>query len=119
LITFCFSFYLDLIGFRIALSSFSLLVLIGIWSIVNEVNGLEIHGITNADVVYWNLPTPALYEEAIRRREATVAHLGALLVRTGDHMGRSPNDRFIVREESTEKDIWWGKINSPFEESQF
>lgn len=101
------------------MSSFSLLVLIGIWSIVNEVNGLEIHGITNADVVYWNLPTPALYEEAIRRREATVAHLGALLVRTGDHMGRSPNDRFIVREESTEKDIWWGKINSPFEESQF
>ncbi len=87
--------------------------------IVNEVNGLEIHGITNADVVHWNLPTPALYEEAIRRREATLAHLGALLMRTGDHMGRSPNDRFIVREESTEKDIWWGKINSPFEESQF
>ena len=74
--------------------------------IVNEVHGLEEYGITNADMVYWNLPTPALYEETIRRREAVVTHLGPLLVRTGDHTGRSPNDRFIVREPSTEKDIW-------------
>jgi len=87
--------------------------------IVNEVYGLEKHGITNADMVYWNLPTPALYEEAIRRREAVISHLGPLLMRTGDHMGRSPNDRFVVREPSSEKDIWWGKINQPFEAEQF
>ncbi len=87
--------------------------------IVNEVYGLEKHGIPNADTVYWNLPTPALYEEAIRRREAVMGHLGPLLMRTGDHMGRSPSDRFIVREPSTEADIWWGKTNLPFAQDKF
>lgn len=87
--------------------------------IVNEVYGLEKHGITNAGMVYWNLPTPALYEEAIHRhREAVIGRL-KLLMRTGDHMGRSPNDRFVVREPASEKDIWWGKINQPFEVEKF
>lgn len=81
--------------------------------------GLEAHGIKNVNNVYWNLTTPRLYEEAIRRREGRLAHLGPLVVRTGQHTGRSPNDKFIVREPSSENQIWWGKVNQPMDESNF
>ncbi|HKG25076.1 MAG TPA: phosphoenolpyruvate carboxykinase (ATP), partial [Thermomicrobiales bacterium] len=64
--------------------------------------GLDHHGLTNLGTTYWNLPTPRLYEEAVQRREGRIAHLGPLVVRTGQHTGRSPNDRFIVREPSSE-----------------
>jgi phosphoenolpyruvate carboxykinase (ATP) len=81
--------------------------------------GLDVHGIKNINNVYWNLSTGRLYEEAIRRREGRLAHLGPLVVRTGQHTGRSPNDKFIVREPSSEKHIWWGKVNQPMDESHF
>jgi phosphoenolpyruvate carboxykinase (ATP) len=69
--------------------------------------------------VYWNLPAPRLYEEAIRRREGRLAHLGPLVVRTGHHTGRSPNDKFVVREASSADKIWWGKANRPMEPATF
>ncbi|MCG3120433.1 MAG: Phosphoenolpyruvate carboxykinase (ATP) [bacterium] len=81
--------------------------------------GLDMHGIKNTNMEYWNLATPALYEEAIRRREGITAHLGPLVVRTGHHTGRSPNDKYIVHEASSEKNIWWGKVNRPFEAEKF
>jgi phosphoenolpyruvate carboxykinase (ATP) len=81
--------------------------------------GLEIHGIQNVNAIYWNLATPLLYEEAIRRREGRLAHLGPLVVRTGQHTGRSPNDKFIVREPSSADKVWWGKVNRPMESAHF
>ena len=69
--------------------------------------GLEHHGIENLGWVWWNLSTPALYEQAVRRGEGVIAHLGPLVVRTGQYTGRSPNDRFVVRESSTAHRIWW------------
>jgi phosphoenolpyruvate carboxykinase (ATP) len=69
--------------------------------------------------VYDNLETPALYEHALRRQEGQLAQGGALVVRTGQHTGRSPNDKFIVKEPSSEARIWWGKINQPFEPASF
>jgi phosphoenolpyruvate carboxykinase (ATP) len=81
--------------------------------------GLDNHGITNVNDVYWNLATPALYEEAVRRREGLVAHLGPLVVRTGHHTGRSPNDKFIVREPSSQDHVWWGSVNRPFDPDHF
>ena len=81
--------------------------------------GLQQHGIVNVNDVYWNLSTPALYEEAVRRREGLVAHLGPLVVRTGHHTGRSPNDKFIVREPSSQDNIWWGNVNRPFAPDRF
>jgi len=81
--------------------------------------GLDSLGIKNINNVYWNLTTPALYEQIIRRREGVVGHLGPVMVRTGAFTGRSPNDKFIVKEPSTEKFISWGKVNRPFEESKF
>ncbi len=81
--------------------------------------GLENHGIRNVNAVYWNLSTPQLYEEAIRRREGRLAHLGPLVVRTGQHTGRSPNDKFIVREPSSADKLWWGKVNRAMEPANF
>jgi phosphoenolpyruvate carboxykinase (ATP) len=81
--------------------------------------GLEQHGIENPGNVYWNLATPRLYEESIKRREGRLAHLGPLVVRTGHHTGRSPNDRFLVREPSSEEHVWWGEVNRPISEEGF
>ncbi len=81
--------------------------------------GLENHGISNAATVYWNLPAPVLYEQALRRGEGRVAAGGSLVTRTGKHTGRAPNDRFIVRESSTEGNIDWGAVNKPFDEDRF
>jgi phosphoenolpyruvate carboxykinase (ATP) len=80
---------------------------------------LEAMGLTKLNRIYWQLHTPQLYEAAIRREEGLVAHLGPLVTRTGDHTGRSPKDRFVVREATTKDDIWWGEVNKPFEEDQF
>jgi len=81
--------------------------------------GLDHHGIVNVNDIYWNLSSPALYEESVRRREGLVGHLGPLVVRTGHHTGRSPNDKFIVREPSSEDNIWWGNVNRPFDPDSF
>lgn len=80
---------------------------------------LSIYGMTNTGQVNWNLPTPALYEEVIRNREGFVGHMGPLVVRTGHHTGRSPKDKFIVKEPSSQDKIWWGKENRPFTPQQF
>jgi phosphoenolpyruvate carboxykinase (ATP) len=77
------------------------------------------HGIHNVENVFWNLPTPALYEQAIRRYEGRVAHLGPLVVRTGHYTGRSPNDKFIVQEPSSTNKVWWGAVNRPIAPAQF
>jgi phosphoenolpyruvate carboxykinase (ATP) len=76
-------------------------------------------GLTNVGNVYHNLSTPGLYEEAIRRSEGEIGHLGPFVVSTGKYTGRSANDKFVVREPDSEKDIWWGPINRPFEPEDF
>jgi phosphoenolpyruvate carboxykinase (ATP) len=64
-------------------------------------------GINALKGVSSNLEAPQLYEEAIRRGEATIAKGGALVAHTGAHTGRSPKDKFIVRDALTERAIWW------------
>ena len=76
--------------------------------------GLSAHGISHIGSVWRNLSTPALYEHAIQRHEGRLAHLGPLGVTTGQYTGRSPKDKFIVREPSSENQIWWGDVNQPF-----
>jgi phosphoenolpyruvate carboxykinase (ATP) len=84
-----------------------------------QATGLEGHGIENVSRVYWNLSVSALYEEAVRRREGLIAGEGPLVCRTGQHTGRSPNDKFIVREPSSEDRVWWSKVNRPIEPASF
>jgi len=86
---------------------------------VHSAHGLENHGLENLNDVYWNLTTSQLYEQIIKRSEGTLAHLGPLVVRTGHHTGRSANDKFVVEEDETSKNIWWGKVNRPISEAQF
>lgn len=81
--------------------------------------GLEYLGLTNLRKVYWNLPTEALYEEIIFRGEASIAHLGPIIVHTGKHTARAANDKFIVREPENEDKIWWGQYNRPFAPDKF
>jgi phosphoenolpyruvate carboxykinase (ATP) len=85
---------------------------------VDRARGLEREGI-HTDRVRWNLSTAVLYEEAVRRQEGLIAAAGPLACRTGLHTGRSPNDKFVVREPSSEAEIAWGKVNRPIEPAQF
>ena len=85
---------------------------------VDRARGLEREGI-HTDRVRWNLSTAVLYEEAVRRQEGVIAAAGPLACRTGLHTGRSPNDKFVVREPSSEAEIAWGKVNRPIEPAQF
>jgi len=87
--------------------------------IQNKDESLKQLGLRNLGRVHWNLSTPALYEEAIRRHEALLSHLGPLVVRTGQFTGRLPKDKFIVRESGSESKIWWGKVNRPIEQARF
>jgi len=68
---------------------------------------------------HWNLEPAQLVEEALRRREGVLARQGALVVRTGEFTGRSPKDKYIVREASTEASVNWGAVNQPMSEEQF
>jgi phosphoenolpyruvate carboxykinase (ATP) len=79
---------------------------------------LDADGIAAARV-FWNLSTPALYEEAVRRGEGAIAAGGPLVCRTGQHTGRSPNDKFVARDPSTEHDIAWGSVNRPMAPAHF
>jgi len=60
-----------------------------------------------------NLSTAELYEDAVRAGEGIIAAEGPLVVRTGTHTGRSPKDKFIVKEPSSARKIWWGDVNRP------
>ncbi len=86
---------------------------------VHSHHRLEDVGLTNLGNIYWNPTTPMLYEQIIRRREGNIAHLGPVLVRTGNYTGRSPNDRFIVRDSVSEEMVDWGPVNEPFDEKAF
>ena len=81
--------------------------------------GLNHYGLKNSPKVYWNLTPGELYEEAIRRREGVIVEDGPLLIHTGKYTGRSPNDKFIVREPSSQDKVWWGNVNHPFSEAQY
>ncbi len=81
--------------------------------------GLETDGIEHPERVVWNATTPELYEEAVRRHEGLIAQDGPIDFETGKHTGRSPKDKFVVREQPSESDIWWGPVNQPIEPDKF
>jgi phosphoenolpyruvate carboxykinase (ATP) len=72
-----------------------------------------------AERIQWNLGTAALYEAALRRQEGVLAAEGPLVCQTGAFTGRSPNDKFVVRELSTARHIDWGTVNRPMTEASF
>ena len=80
---------------------------------------LESVGIVDPASVFWNLSTAALYEEAVARREGTIAVGGPIVCRTGSRTGRSPRDRFLVDEPSSSANIAWGDVNRPISADRF
>jgi phosphoenolpyruvate carboxykinase (ATP) len=76
-------------------------------------------GFRNLNNEYWNLPVPTLYEEVVFRREGSLSHQGPIVVNTGKHTARAANDKFIVKESSSEDKVWWGQYNRPFGPDKF
>ena len=81
--------------------------------------GLEAQGLSPKGEVHWNLIGPELIEHAVRRGEGRFAEMGPFSAVTAPHTGRSPNDKFLVKDASSEADVDWGKVNQPFGEEQF
>ena len=81
--------------------------------------GLEIHGLHPQKDVHWNLSPVQLYERALARGEGRLVHMGAFAAITSPHTGRSPKDKFIVRESSTGDTVDWGPGNVPMSEEHF
>jgi len=80
---------------------------------------LKNHGLIYLDRVFWNLPPAALYEEAIFRGEGHLVEGGPFLVHTGKWTARAANDKYLVRESTTEDKIWWGVYNRPMAPEKF
>src|SRR6185295_7899246 len=98
------------------------LVLRGVMSQVTQAErkvGLDAVGMDGASRVHWNLSVAALYEEAVRRGEGVISAEGPIVCSTGQHTGRSPNDKFIVRESSSEQHVAWGKVNRAIDAAKF
>lgn len=90
---------------------------------MNAPDNLRAHltelGLKRTETLYYNLSPARLYEIALRRGEGRMAARGPLVTRTDPHTGRSPKDRFVVRESGSEHLVGWGKTNVPISEATF
>ena len=88
-------------------------------SSANSHNRLQPLGFHELATVHLNLTPAELVEHALRNGEGTLTDTGALMADTGKFTGRSPKDRFVVKDANTEDSVWWGDINIPFDADKF
>lgn len=69
--------------------------------------------------IYWNLSPEVLIEKTILLNQGMLTSTGALAVNTGKFTGRSPKDKYIVKDDTTQDSIWWGEVNQPIEPEVF
>ncbi|MCC7194560.1 MAG: phosphoenolpyruvate carboxykinase (ATP) [Gemmatimonadaceae bacterium] len=81
--------------------------------------GLSAQGLAPKGHIHWNLVAPQLVQEALRRSEGHLADMGPFCAVTAPHTGRSPKDKFVVVEPSSEKDVDWGAVNQKLDEKHF
>jgi phosphoenolpyruvate carboxykinase (ATP) len=81
--------------------------------------GLSNQGLAPRGEVHWNLVAPELFKAAARRDEGEFAEMGPFVAVTTPHTGRSPNDKFVVKEPGSEKDVDWGKVNQPMSSEKY
>jgi phosphoenolpyruvate carboxykinase (ATP) len=74
--------------------------------------GADRFGFRDLEAIHWSLGAPQLYEHALQRHEAQIAACGPLVADTGAHTGRSPKDKFVVRDANTEAVVWWDNNNA-------
>ena len=77
------------------------------------------HGLQGLDMVFWNLPDEALIEEAVFKNEGHLSFQGPLIVNTGKHTARAANDKYVVMEQDSSDDVWWGVYNRPISYEKF
>jgi phosphoenolpyruvate carboxykinase (ATP) len=81
---------------------------------------LSHHGLYHLRTIYWNLRPSVLVEQVVQRQEGSLAQMGGVVVNTGACTGRSPNDKFVVKNNLCEDaPIWWGKVNQPLAPEKF
>jgi phosphoenolpyruvate carboxykinase (ATP) len=80
---------------------------------------LDYLGLKNLAAAFWNLSPAELVEETITLGQGSLSDSGALCVDTGEFTGRSPKDKFIVKDANTENSVWWSQFNIPFESQKF
>ena len=78
----------------------------------NKKHSVDTEALDRAEIVFFNLSEAALIQKAVERREGTLGRGGTLLVATGKHTGRSPQDKYVVVNSESENEIWWKKIKS-------
>jgi phosphoenolpyruvate carboxykinase (ATP) len=82
-------------------------------------HGLDTHGIETTGEVHWNLSPAELVEAAVHRGEGVLVDRGPFAAITAPHTGRSPKDRFVVRDEASEEHVWWGDVNVAFDPDRY
>lgn len=80
---------------------------------------LDYLGLKNVGTAYWNLHPAELVEETLHLGQGVLTDTGALAVDTGEFTGRSPKDKFIVKDAITENTVWWSQFNIPFDSAKF
>ena len=81
-------------------------------------NNIDVYGILNSKV-YYNLSVKELYKITIHKKQGILTNNDVLCVKTGVFTGRSPKDRYIVRDKITSENVWWGDINIPIDQTIF
>jgi len=76
-------------------------------------------GISTTQPCYWNLPVSKLVEHTLQKKQGVLTNTGALACDTGEFTGRSPKDKYIVKDDITENTVWWGEVNHPFAAEDF
>jgi len=80
---------------------------------------LDYLGLKNLATAFWNLSPAELVEETISLEQGSLTSTGAIAIDTGEFTGRSPKDKFIVKDSKTENSVWWSQFNIPFESAKF
>ena len=80
-------------------------------------SGIEAHGFSSLDNVFWNLNQEDIYKIILDRGEGKISKDGALVVKTGIHTGRSAQDKFVVRESKNKDSVWWDNAKEMSEEN--
>lgn len=84
-----------------------------------QTSPLDFLDLKKAGKVHYNLSPAELIEHSLIRKEGSLTSTGALMADTGKFTGRSPKDRFIVKDSKTAGSVWWGDVNIPFDEEKF
>jgi len=85
----------------------------------NPLFSLSEIGLENVSFAYWNLYPSELIEDTIRMGDGVLTDTGAIAINTGEFTGRSPKDKFVVKDETTENSVWWGEVNNIFDPEKF